>query len=153
MKENVGGLFGGGEGAKGMLASLSNYWGGLPPPPSPSSYAYGRYMYLGNATAIRHNPPKKLTHCILVNSSTVICWTSPFVILGVSGLFCPFIPFLMETPVSKQCRLWSDVTCCGVWSGSVLFVYDPFTSKNELIERKQEPVVVLYDRIGPMERW
>ena len=28
---------GGWEGAKGMLAPLSNYWGGLPPP---SSYAY-----------------------------------------------------------------------------------------------------------------
>ena len=24
-----------------------------------------------------------LTHCILVDSSIVICWTSPFVILGV----------------------------------------------------------------------
>ena len=31
-----------------------------------------------------------LTHCILVDSSTVICWTSPFVILGVSGLFFCF---------------------------------------------------------------
>ena len=31
-----------------------------------------------------------LTHCILVDSSTVKCWTSPFVILGVSGLFCSF---------------------------------------------------------------
>ena len=30
------------------------------------------------------------THCILVDSSTVICWKSPFVILGVSGLFCRF---------------------------------------------------------------
>ena len=29
-----------------------------------------------------------LTHCILVDASTVICWTSSFVILGVSGLFC-----------------------------------------------------------------
>ena len=31
-----------------------------------------------------------LTHCILVDSSTVICWMSLFVILGVSGLFCHF---------------------------------------------------------------
>ena len=31
-----------------------------------------------------------LTHCIPVDSSTVICWMSPFVILGVSGLFCRF---------------------------------------------------------------
>ena len=29
-----------------------------------------------------------LTHCLLVDSSTLISWTSPFVILGVSGLFC-----------------------------------------------------------------
>ena len=28
-----------------------------------------------------------LTHCILVDCSSVICWTSPFLILGVSGLF------------------------------------------------------------------
>ena len=31
-----------------------------------------------------------LTYCILVDFSTVICWTSPFFILGVSGLFCRF---------------------------------------------------------------
>ena len=31
-----------------------------------------------------------LTYCLLVDSSTVICWASPFVILGVSGLFCGF---------------------------------------------------------------
>ena len=31
-----------------------------------------------------------LTHCVLVNSSTVICWMSSFVMLGVSGLFCGF---------------------------------------------------------------
>ena len=34
--------------------------------------------------------PASLTHCILVDSSTVICCMSPFVILEVSGLFCPF---------------------------------------------------------------
>ena len=35
----------------------------------------------------------------------VICWMSPFVILGVSGLFYLFFfYFLMENPVSKQCR-------------------------------------------------
>ena len=33
-----------------------------------------------------------LTHCILVDSSTVKCWTDPFVILGVLGLFCHFYP-------------------------------------------------------------
>ena len=31
-----------------------------------------------------------LTHHLLVDSSTVICRTSPFAILGVSGLFCCF---------------------------------------------------------------
>ena len=31
-----------------------------------------------------------LTHCVLVDASTVICWTSPFVILGVSDLFRRF---------------------------------------------------------------
>ena len=30
------------------------------------------------------------THCIPVDSPTVICWTSPFIILGMSGLFCHF---------------------------------------------------------------
>ena len=29
-----------------------------------------------------------LTHCVLVVSSTVTCWTSPSFILGVLGLFC-----------------------------------------------------------------
>ena len=32
-----------------------------------------------------------LTHCIPVDSSTVICWMSPFVILKVSGLFLPLL--------------------------------------------------------------
>ena len=31
-----------------------------------------------------------LTHCLLIDSSAVISWTSPYVILGVSGLFCRF---------------------------------------------------------------
>ena len=31
-----------------------------------------------------------LTHCIQVDSSTVTCWMSPFVILEVLGLFCYF---------------------------------------------------------------
>ena len=34
-----------------------------------------------------------LAHGILGDSSTVICWMSPFVILGVSGLFCHFYSF------------------------------------------------------------
>ena len=35
-------------------------------------------------------PVHGLTHCILVDSSIAICWTSSFVILGMSGLFCHF---------------------------------------------------------------
>ena len=62
-----------------------------------------------------------------MDSSTVICLTSPFVILGVSGLFVTFILYLMENPVSKQGRSWSDATSCGIWSGCTLFAYDPFT--------------------------
>ena len=31
-----------------------------------------------------------LTHCILVDSSTLICWMSPFVMPGVSSLFYCF---------------------------------------------------------------
>ena len=34
-----------------------------------------------------------INHSILVDSFTVICWTSPFVISGVSCLFCRFILF------------------------------------------------------------
>ena len=45
--------------------------------------------------------PVLITHCIPADSSTVICWTSPFVILGVSGLLSLL---LMENPVSKLCR-------------------------------------------------
>ena len=45
-----------------------------------------------------------LTHCILVDSSTVISWTSSFVILGGRVYFVAFILFLMANPVSKHCR-------------------------------------------------
>ena len=46
-----------------------------------------------------------LTQCILVDSSTVILWMSPFVILRVLDLFCQFyFFFLLENPVSKQWR-------------------------------------------------
>ena len=38
---------------------------------------------------------------ILVDSSTGICWISPFVILGVSCLFYHFTLFLMENPVQN----------------------------------------------------
>ena len=38
----------------------------------------------------------QLTHCILVDFSTVICWATPFVILGVLGLFSRFYSFFIE---------------------------------------------------------
>ena len=47
-----------------------------------------------------------LTHCILVDSPTVICWTSPFVILGVSGLFCSFHSYFDGNSVSKHSRTY-----------------------------------------------
>ena len=37
-----------------------------------------------------------LTHCILVDSSTVICQRSPFITFGILGLFCRFYSILME---------------------------------------------------------
>ena len=43
----------------------------------------------------------RLTRSILVDSSTVICWTSPLVILGVSGLFCRFQSIFMENSVNS----------------------------------------------------
>ena len=46
-------------------------------------------------------PIFRLTHCILVDSSTVICWMSPFDILEVLDLFVAFILILMENPVSN----------------------------------------------------
>ena len=46
-----------------------------------------------------------VTHCILVDSSTVICWTSLFVILGVIGLFCSFYSILMEILLANKLGL------------------------------------------------
>ena len=54
-------------------------------------------------TYIGFQPVGILTYCILVDSSTVISWTSPFVILGVSGLFCHFYS-IFDGNVSIQCR-------------------------------------------------
>ena len=43
----------------------------------------------GNTQKYTHLP--YITHCILVHSSIVICWMSPFVILGVLGLTVCFV--------------------------------------------------------------
>ena len=46
-----------------------------------------------------------LTYCVLEDSSTAICWTSPFVILGVSSVLCHFNAiFGWKILLAKQCR-------------------------------------------------
>ena len=64
-----------------------------------------------------------LTHICLVDSSILINWTSPFPILGVSGILLNFHFILIEIHVIKQCRPRSAF--CGVWSGSTLFAWVP----------------------------
>ena len=84
---------------------------------------FQQYKFTWNLCSDDPDATVQLTHSLLVDSSSVIWWTSPFVILGVFGLyFVAFILFLMENPVSKQCR-----HLCAVWSGSELFDNDPFT--------------------------
>ena len=51
-----------------------------------------------NRKKIFQSEAKKLTHCILVDSSTVICGMSPFVSFGVLGLFCQFHSIFVENP-------------------------------------------------------
>ena len=51
-----------------------------------------------------------LIYCILVDSSTVTCWTRAVVVVGVSGPFCHFILFLTDNPVGKNV----SPTLCGV---------------------------------------
>ena len=67
---------------------------------------------------------KTFTHCILVDSSTYICWTSPFVILGVFRFFySDFDGKLANTvdPDQTPHHVASDRP------GSALFAYHPFT--------------------------
>ena len=45
-----------------------------------------------------------LNHRTLADSSTVISWASPFVILGVLASFCCFYFIFIENHLSKQCR-------------------------------------------------
>ena len=62
---------------------------------SKTSHAQQVYMYDIQEPPHLHLPGFKfsisifgaLMQCILVDSSTVTCWTSPFVILGALGLF------------------------------------------------------------------
>ena len=63
-----------------------------------------------------------LTHCILVDPSTVICWTNPFVILGVSCLFCRFYP------VIKQILIRCHIMCIRRKILWILFFYRDYVS-------------------------
>ena len=47
---------------------------------------------------------KLINPLYFVDDSTVICWMSPYVILGVSGLFYRLYSFSDGNPVSRQCR-------------------------------------------------
>ena len=42
------------------------------------------------ANSLDPDQTDSLTHCLVVDSSSVICWMNPFVILGLSGLVCGF---------------------------------------------------------------
>ena len=83
-----------------------------------------------------------ITNCILVDSSTFICWVSPFVILGVSGFFIIYYIFdgksCLQTVYSVDCDqiphyvgiLFGGLHYHIMWHldlGSALFAYDPFT--------------------------
>ena len=65
-----------------------------------------------------------LTHLCLEDCTTRINWESPFIILGVSGLFL-VLSWRLEKMIdlSKQ---WSGAALCGSWSVSTVFAYVPF---------------------------
>ena len=66
-----------------------------------------------------------LTYCILMDPFNVICWKSPFVILGVSGLFCHSFYLLWKILLTNNVvpnqlpHVLSDL-------GLHLFAYGPF---------------------------
>ena len=69
--------------------------------------------YYMQAFPPRNRITSHLTHICRVDPSILINWTSPFLILGVSGVLYFFILFRIEIPVSKQCgeRGGSVVEC------------------------------------------
>ena len=70
------------------VAKVTSFW---EEPNTGNKILFGECVnFQGSSTAILRFLPPFLTHFILVDSSTVICWMSLFVILGVSGLFCCF---------------------------------------------------------------
>ena len=68
-----------------------------------------------------------LTPICPVNLSILINWTSPSKNIGVSG--ARFI--LIEIPVCKQCRPWSDAAFCGISFGSTLSANAPNMQKGK----------------------
>ena len=58
--------------------------------------------------------------------SIIIDWRSPHLSFkGCLVYIFIFILFLIEIPVCKECKPWSDATFCGFWSGSTLLAYVP----------------------------
>ena len=86
-------------------------------------------------TSQRKQKISALTHCILVGSSTVICWARLFVILGVLGLFSHFYTIFkgkpcqqtMQTLISRH-SMWRLIWVCTVCLGS----FNRFPGKNGL---------------------
>ena len=52
-------------------------------------------------------------------------WYVHFRLQGCLLLFFILIQILIDHPVSKHQRTWSDIAVCGVWSWPVLVVYVP----------------------------
>ena len=73
-------------------------------------------------------------HSIQVDSSIIICWTSHYVILGVSGLLCRFYSIFDGNASSKQYRHWSDATYVASDLGCIfcVWLFYGFLGKNGL---------------------
>ena len=72
--------------------------------PAYASYKAVKTKNIKEYVSSRFEGKVVLTHCILIDSSTVICWTSLFASWAFRVYFVTFILFLLENPVSKQCR-------------------------------------------------
>ena len=49
-----------------------------------------------------HEVYTHLTHCIVMDSSTAVCWMGPFVILGVSNSVCHFYSIFNGNNVDRE---------------------------------------------------
>ena len=66
-----------------------------------------------------------------INSPTLY-WKSPFSVLGMSG-YLIIISKENGWTICNSGEPWSDVTFCGVWSGSALFASYPFRDLQSLM--------------------